>query len=150
VPYNNATIIFKYNAATHILMILAGVPDNNIAWDGLKHDSRDTLYRTPGGAVEAGSTVLVRFRTFHNDVTSVSLRTYDLNASGQSVTPMTLVAADVPCYPAELDQSTCDYWETAIHKASPNNLWYRFIVTDSSKTVYYADNTAHWMRSQYQ
>ncbi|MFT3894824.1 MAG: alpha-amylase family glycosyl hydrolase [Anaerolineales bacterium] len=142
VPFDGAKVTFKYNATTHMLSILAGfTADNNIAWDGLKHDSRDTLYRTPGGAVPAGSTVLVRFRTFHNDVTGVGLRVYDLNASGQRVTPMTLVASDVPCYQAGLEQFTCDYWETAVHQDTPNNLWYRFIVTDGTDVDFYADNT---------
>ena len=55
--------------------------DNNVEWDGLRHDSRDLLYRTPGGAVPAGTPVTLRFRTFHNDVTGVKLRVYDLNAN---------------------------------------------------------------------
>jgi hypothetical protein len=49
----------------------------------VRHDSRDPLYRTPGGAVPAGTPVTIRLRTFHNDVTSVRLRVYDLNASAQ-------------------------------------------------------------------
>src|SRR5690242_6359839 len=57
--------------------------DNNIEWDGVRHDSRDPLYRTPGGAVPAGTPVTLRLRTFHNDVTAVQLRVYDLNANGQ-------------------------------------------------------------------
>ncbi len=143
VPFDHAKVTFQYNASTHVPTILSEGfgPDNDVAWDGLKHDSRDTLYRTPGGAVPAGSTVLLRFRTYHNDVTGVSLRVYDLNTSAQSATPMTLAAADVPCYQEGLEQFSCDYWETAVHQDSPNNLWYRFIVKDGDRTVYYADNT---------
>ena len=141
VPYDNAKVTFSYNASTHVLRVFYFTPDNNVAWDGLKHDSRDTLYRTPGGAVPAGSTVLIRFRTFFNDVTGVSLRVYDLNDSAQSVTPMTQVASDMPCYQSGLEQFSCDYWQASIHKDSADNLWYRFLVTDGSKTVYYADNT---------
>ena len=66
--------------------------DNNVAWDGLRHDSRDLLYRTPGGAVPAGTQVLIRFRTFHNDVASVALRVYDINANGQRIIQMTRAA----------------------------------------------------------
>ena len=36
---------------------------------------------------------------------------------------------------------TCDYLGVTLPNASPNNLWYRFIVTDGSDTDYYADNT---------
>ncbi|MEK7787203.1 MAG: alpha-amylase, partial [Chloroflexota bacterium] len=73
----NAHVTFFYNAASHILVIqsVQGA-DNNVEWDGLRHDSRDPLYRTPGGAVPAGTPVTIRFRTFHDDVTSVTLRAY--------------------------------------------------------------------------
>ncbi len=118
------------------------MPDNNVEWDGLRHDSRDLLYRTPGGAVAAGTDVRIRFRTFHNDVTGVSLRLYDLNANGQKIVPMTLAAEDVSCYQAGLEQSSCDFWEATIHQTTPNNFWYRFIVTDGTDTDYYADNTS--------
>ncbi len=37
--------------------------------------------------------------------------------------------------------SRCDFWEATLPNAAPNNLWYRFIVTDGTDTDYYADNT---------
>ncbi len=116
-------------------------PDNDVWWDGLRHDSRELLYRTPGGAVPAGTAVLLRFRTYHNDVTGVKARVYDVNTSSQQLLPMQLAASDVSCYQDGLP-FTCDFWETTLQYNTPNNLWYRFIVTDGSKTVYYADNTA--------
>ncbi len=143
VPFDHASVFFKYNAATHVLTIFSGfMPDNDIAWDGLRHDSRELLYRTPGGAVPAGTEVLIRFRTFHNDVTGVSLRVYDLNANAQRIINMTPAAADVSCYQPGLEQFSCDFWQAALQEVLPNNLWYRFIVTDGSDTNYYADNTS--------
>jgi glycosidase/fibronectin type 3 domain-containing protein len=143
VPANGAKVIFRYDSLTHVLSISAGhAPDNNVEWEGLRHDSRDTLYRTPGGAVPAGTPVKIRFRTFHNDVTSVKLRVYDLNASGQQVLPMTLAATNVSCYQPDLASERCDFWEVTLNYPQPNNLWYRFIVTDGAKTAYYADNTS--------
>ena len=115
--------------------------DNNVWWDGLRHDSRDTLYRTPGGAVPAGTPVIVRFRTYHNDVSAVALRLYDINAAGQRILPMRLAAEDVSCYQAGLEEYTCDFWAVTLPNETPNNLWYRFIVTDGTDTDYYADNT---------
>jgi len=142
VPVNNAKVSFRYDSNSHVLTILAGhAADNNIEWDGLRHDSRDTLYRTPGGAVVAGTLVLIRFRTFHNDVTGVSLRVYDINANGQKIIKMTPAATDVSCYQAGLESETCDFWQATLNEVTPNNLWYRFIVTDGSDTDYYADNT---------
>ena len=143
VPVNNAKVSFSYDSATHVLTILAGhAADNNVEWDGLRHDSRDLLYRTPGGAVVAGTPVTLRFRTFHNDVTRVQARLYNLNANAQSIVDMSLAASDVSCYQAGLEVETCDYWATTLSNAQPNNFWYRFIITDGSKTVYYADNTS--------
>ena len=142
VPFDGARVTFLYNASTHVPTILAGFqPDNDIAWDGLRHDSRDLLYRTPGGAVPAGTPVKLRLRTFHNDVTAVKVRVYDLNTSSQQFLAMAPAATDVSCYQAGLEQFTCDFWEITLPNAAPNNLWYRFIVTDGSDTDYYADNT---------
>jgi glycosidase len=116
-------------------------PDNNVEWDGLRHDSRDTLYRTPGGAVPAETPVTVRFRTFHNDVTSVKLRLYSLNQSAQQILPMMLAASDVSCYQPGLEAEACDFWAVTLSNTTPDNLWYRFVVADGSDTDYYADNT---------
>ncbi len=137
---------FSYNATTHVLEIqevgTGPGPDNNVWWDGLRHDSRDLLYRTPGGAVPAGTPVKIRFRTFHNDVTAVKVRVYDLNANNQYAIPMQVAASDVSCYETGLENFTCDFWEATLDYPSPNNLWYRFIVTDGTDTDYYDDNTA--------
>src|SRR6185436_8744844 len=141
-----ATVTFSYVASTHVLSIsvVAAGPghDGNVEWNGLRHDSRDLLYRTPGGAVPAGTPVTLRFRTFHNDVTAVSLRVYSLNANGQQIVPMTVAASGVSCYEPGLEAETCDFWQATLANASADNLWYRFIVTDGTDTDYYADNTA--------
>jgi len=43
VPADHAKVSFRYDSASHILTILAGhAHDNNVEWDGLRHDSRDT------------------------------------------------------------------------------------------------------------
>ncbi|PYY18208.1 MAG: alpha-amylase, partial [Acidobacteria bacterium] len=141
---SSAQVTFNYDPSSHMLTIIGGSPshDNNVEWDGLRHDSRDPLYRSPGGAVPAGSSVKIRFRTFHNDVTGVSLRNYDVNAAAEKVVPMQIAASDVPCYQDGLGSHTCDFWEATIKSDVPNNFWYRFIVTDGTSTAYYADNTA--------
>ena len=141
VTVDNAKVTFRYDSTSHVLSISAGhAHDNNVEWDGLHHDSRDTLYRTPGGAVPEGTPVIIRFRTFHNDVTRVTLRRYSVDAGGQSLVNMTLAATDVSCYQEGLED-TCDYWAATLPNADADNLWYRFIVTDGNDTDYYADNT---------
>ena len=141
-----STVTFSYVNATHLLSITVKSPgpqlDNNVEWDGLRHDSRDLLYRTPGGAVPAGTPVTLRFRTFHNDVDKVKVRFYDINAAGQRIEDMSLAASNVSCYQTGLEASTCDYWAYTLPNADPNNLWYRFIISDGTATAYYGDNTA--------
>lgn len=142
VPVDNAKVTFTYDASTHVLTILAGHGlDNNVEWDGLRHDSRSDVYRTPGGAVPAGTSIALRFRTFHNDVTGVKVRFYGVDQGGQQIVPMSVVASDVGCYQAGLEGETCDFWGITTSSAAPDNWWYRFIVTDGTDTDYYADNT---------
>ncbi len=140
-----ATVTFSFDTTNNTPSVdvasAAPSPDNNVEWDGLRHDSRDPLYRTPGGAVPAGTPVIIRFRTFHNDVTAVTLRAYSVNNGAQSLIKMTPAATDVSCYQAGLENSTCDFWAATLTNAQTENLWYRFLVTDGTKTVYYADNT---------
>ncbi len=140
-----STVTFKYTPSNHVLDISVKSPgpspDNDIWWDGLRHDSRDTLYRTPGGAVPAGTSVTLRFRTYHNDVTGVQVRLYDLNAGAQRIENMSLAASDVSCYQPGL-LYTCDFWAYTLSNAAPDNFWYRFIITDGTKKAYYADDTA--------
>jgi glycosidase/fibronectin type 3 domain-containing protein len=138
VPFDDAKMTFSYDGASHVLTILA---PGNVEWDGLRHDSRDLLYRTPGGAVPAGTPVTLRLRTFHDDVTSVKLRLFDVNANAQRILPMQLAAEDVSCYQASLASESCDFWQVTLPNGAPNNLWYRFIVTDGTDTDYYADDT---------
>ncbi|MGQ0602912.1 MAG: pullulanase X25 domain-containing protein, partial [Anaerolineales bacterium] len=143
IPGPGFLVTFSFNSSTNtpsVNVVSTGPkPDNNVEWDGLRHDSRDPLYRTPGGAVPAGTPVILRFRTFHNDVTAVQLRLYDLNANGQRILSMSAAATDVDCYQSGL--ARCDFWAVTLPNDVPNNYWYRFIVTDGTDTDYYGDNT---------
>lgn len=149
VPAAGATTTFSYDSSSHVLTISSVGPgghaqDGNVEWDGLRHDSRDSLYRTPGGAVEAGTQVLLRFRTFEDDVTGVGVRIFSLRTGGAQVLPMTRVAPGVDCFEAALADERCDFWQAAVPASlasQPDNLWYRFVVTDGTDTDYYADDT---------
>ena len=144
VPAAGTEVTFSYDAATHVLTVTAGHgADNNVEWDGLAHDSRSDVYRTPGGAVPAGTPVTLRFRTFHNDATAVSVRWYSLDLGGQQIVPMDVAAAGVDCYDPALETELCDFWQTTVPGDwGSDNLWYRFIVTDGTDVDYYGDNTA--------
>ena len=54
---------------------------------------------------------------------------------------MTRVAADVPCFEEALEDSACDFWQATLANDDPDNIWYRFIVTDGTDTDYYGDDT---------
>jgi len=141
-----ATASFSWDANSKVLSItVAGsgpAPDNNVWWDGLRHDSRSDVYRSPGGAVPAGTPVTLRFRTFANDVTAVTTRIWSLERGGQVLLPMERVASGVSCYQADLADAACDFWQATIPADwGEDNLWYRFIVTDGTDTDYYADDT---------
>ncbi len=144
VPFDGAKVTFRYDASTHVLTISAGHnPDNNVEWAGVKHDSRDPLYRNPGGAVPAGTPVTLRLRTFADDVTAAKVRFYSVDRAGQQIVPMTVAAHGVSCYDPALVSDTCDFWETTLPAGfGEDNLWYRFIVTDGTDTDYYNDDTA--------
>jgi glycosidase len=139
VPAANPKITFSFNAASHVPTVLAAHShDGNVEWDGLGFDSRSTLYRSPQGAVPSGTPVLLRFRTFHDDVTSVRVRLWDVNANAQSFRTMTRVASGVSC----LGTERCDYWQTTIESSQANVYWYRFVVQDGTATAYYGDDAA--------
>ncbi len=144
---NHGQVTFSYVALTHVLTISAASldpsKDNNVEWAGLRHDSRDSLYRTPQGAVPAGTPVTLRVRTFHDDVTGVKARIYSVDRGGAELVRMTRAASGVDCYQADLAGKSCDFWQVTLPGSlGSDNLWYRFIVTDGTDTDYYADDTA--------
>jgi hypothetical protein len=75
VPFDNAKVVFRYDSVSHVLSISSGHGhDSNVEYDGLAHDSRDSLYRVPFGAIAPNTPVTLRLRTFHNDATGVLIR----------------------------------------------------------------------------
>ena len=120
--------------------------DGDVWWDGLGHDSRDAVYRQPQGAVaaapgsiEGGPLIKLRFRTFHDDATSVTLRVYRTNPGREDLVDMQVVASNVPCYTET--SFGCDFWEAEIRSGDLGTIYYRFIVHDGPKTVYYEDDS---------
>ncbi len=139
-------VAFCYNASTHVLKINApckgSSADNNVEYSGLGHNSRDSLYRVPFGAVTPNTPVTLRFRTYHNDVTNVTIRLYDTAIGHEDREPMTLVARDVDCYATAL--STCDYWQFTYTPTALGTVYYRFVVVDGTATAYYSDNAPRY------
>ena len=138
-------VTFYYNSATHeVRHVVEGTRpprtgDDDVFWDGLRHDSRDTLYRVPLGAVPEGAEFLVRFRTFHDDVSSVTVRVWHTGLNAERLYDMQRVAQDVSCY-QDLPFN-CDFWQARIEAGPIGTIYYRFIVRDGSKVVYYEDDS---------
>ena len=136
VPSETAVTI-RYNCADNIVEDSINNPsggaehDNDIWWNDLGHDSRDTLFRTPGGAVEAGTAVTLRLRAASNDLTSAQVRVWDDRINAQMLLNMTLAA----------DDGTYEYWEATVPASStPTIYWYWFIARDGTAVAYYEDD----------
>jgi glycosidase len=107
--------------------------DNDIWWGDLGHNSRDPLYRTPGGAVPTNTPVKLRLRAASGDLTAARLRIWNDRLDSQYMLDMTRVA----------DDGTYEWWEaTAPASAQPTIYWYRFIAIDGTATAYYEDDSA--------
>ena len=110
--------------------------DNEVWWGELGHNSRDTLYRTPGGPVTTGTPVILRLRAAQGDLTQVKLRLYNDRTNVQSLLPMSIAYSD----------GTYDWWEATVPaSADPTVYWYRFIAIDGTDTDYYEDDAARTM-----
>ena len=141
VPADNAPVTFRYDPVSHILQVSSGHGhDDNVEYFGLGHDSQDSLYRTPFGAITPGTTLRLRFRTYHGDVQRVRARVFDTALGRERIQEMAVAASDVSCYDPAQPTETCDLWETTLTPTGPTTLYYRFIVTDGTATAYYADD----------
>ena len=110
-------------------------PDDDVWWDGLGHNTRDDLYRVPGGAVTTGVPVTLRFRTYHNDVTEVLVRVWSTQALAQTLYPMELVAT------TDDEPFGYDYWQATLPAQDVQTvLYYRFIVRDGTDEDFYEDD----------
>jgi len=113
-------------------------PDGAIDEKGLAHDSRSDRYRTPFGAVPAGTPVTLRLRATAGDLTAATMRVWDELGELQALIPMHVVASD-----RTQGEHGYDYWQATIRTAAkPTILWYRFIVRDGPTTRYVEDDPA--------
>jgi glycosidase len=148
VPNECSTTTFTFVSATNAYDVASVAGDcdpghghdNNVEYFGLGHNSHDDLYRVPFGAVMPGTEVILRFRTYHNDVESVRARVWDDAAGGQFFLDLQPVATDVSCYDAAQPDETCDFWQASLTPAQPTTYYYRFIVTDGTATANYEDD----------
>jgi glycosidase len=137
--------------------------DGAIDLAAVLHDSRDPLYRTPGGAVTAGTAVTIRLQTRHDDLTGAHLLLSDSSAAAANRSVAMIVAApSVPCRTAPpdglvgasssgfagepvasggvtSDSGSCDLWEATVPTSVLATIRYRFELDDGAQTAFYAD-----------
>ena len=113
---------------------------SSVNFAALYHNTFDPYYRSQEGAVPAGTTVTLRFRTAHFGATGVSLRVYLFDtASGKTTGPL-----DSPM--DFLENQTVngvlydEYTITYTTPATPAILYYKFVVSNGASTAYYSDD----------
>ncbi len=125
--------VARERVAVNVVKPTSHSADGVIDRDGLYHDSRDLLYRTPFGAVPVGTAVTLRLRAFKDDLTGVRLRVTDDVSGTLTSYPMVLGGSD----------GTYDYWEYTLPTDHATLLWYRFEAADGTARAYYEDD-ANW------
>jgi glycosidase len=99
----------------------------------IRHDSRDDLYRTPGGAVTFGTEIILRLRTPAGDIDFVNLQTYDLRNQLQFTIPMNIATTTADGYV---------FWEATLSAGEETTVYYyRFILQIGEITIFYEDDT---------
>ncbi|HUM48596.1 MAG TPA: alpha-amylase family glycosyl hydrolase [Anaerolineaceae bacterium] len=107
--------------------------DNDVWWDELGHNSRDTLYRTPGGPVTTGTAVTLRLRAASGDLTAAKVRLWNDRTNTQTLLPMSIA----------YDDGIYEWWQVTLPvSADPTVYWYRFLAIDGTDTDYYEDDAA--------
>ncbi|HYX41004.1 MAG TPA: alpha amylase N-terminal ig-like domain-containing protein, partial [Pyrinomonadaceae bacterium] len=124
--------------------VSASVGDGQIQQTALRHDTFDSFYRTPFGAVTAGTSVHLRFRTAQADVQSVTLFYYQFDPATGANTPNSPVSLPMTQTGTRFENGvTYDIWELNLTTPSvPAILYYKFRITDAGATVYYSDSYA--------
>ncbi len=116
--WDDSTILSQW-----ITYTLGPVPDCDVWWAQVRHDTFDPAYREPRGAIPAGTAIRLRLRTAHNDLTRVRLRVWDDRTDTETFYPMSL----------EAQGTIYDTWTVtlpATATAQPTILYYVFELTD--------------------
>ncbi len=116
------------------------VNDGDIQWAGLRHDSFDSYYRSPFGAVSAGTPVTLRFRTIPLDVAAVSVRVYQYNPATQATSGPVDTAMT---YLEDRVENGTNYaiWSlTLTTPSTPAILYYKFRIMDQLDVDWYSDS----------
>lgn len=118
------------------------VSDGSVQPGSLKHDTFDSYYRSPFGAVSAGTSVTLRFRTIPLDVDSVALRVYRYDPATDSTTGPVDYAMTYLEDRVEGGTNYAIWTYTLATPATPGLIYYKFRASDRGAAAYYNDDYA--------
>ncbi len=105
---------------------LTAAADCNIWWNEVLHDTFDTTYRNPIGAVTTGTTVKLRLRVAQGDITGARVRVWDDRTNTETYYDMAWDGT------YDTDPTTYDWWYVDIPVGStPTILYYFFEINDA-------------------
>lgn len=134
-----AVVNTENGTATKPFSLDQSVGSNDIQYLGLKHDTFDPYYRSPFGAVPAGTSVNLKFRTDLLDVSGVFLKVYKYNPQTNTTDP----AAEFPLAFLETrseNGTTYDIYSiNYVAPATPSIIYYKFRVADGASQAFYSD-----------
>lgn len=117
-------LVFVWNWKT--TPTFAASNDCDIWWNEVLHDTFNTDYRNPIGAVPTGTTVRLRLRVAQSDVTSIRVRVWDDRTNTETYYNMSWDGT------FDTDPVTYDWWTVDIPVGStPTILYYFFELNDA-------------------
>ncbi len=127
--------LFVLSFAALLALLSVAVAQETPPFDTARvmHDSRSDLYRVPGGAVPAGTSVTLRFTAATGDLDGVSVRMFTVDSGLQALLPMTL---------ANTTPEGLDIWQAVVETGEQPTVWYYgFLLSKGGSTFYYEDDT---------
>lgn len=140
--YNRYYAVVNTNngTATKPFSLDQTVGSGDIQYLGLKHDTFDSYYRSPFGAVPTGSSVNLKFRTDLLDVSGVFMKIYKYNPQ----TNTTDSAVELPLtYLENRTENGTTYSIYSINytaPATPSIIYYKFRIVDGASQAFYSDS----------
>ncbi|RBW68941.1 amylopullulanase [Bacillus taeanensis] len=106
--------------------------DNAIKQSALYHDTWDSAYRMPFGAVSTGTNVTLRISTEKGDAERASVLLKNYNTGTSKLVSMKKAGT----------QNNKDYWEASVTPGEKGVYGYKFMIGDGSVQAEYGEDTA--------
>jgi glycosidase len=115
------------------------ISTDTIQYLGLKHDTFDSYYRSPFGAVPTGSTVNLKFRTDLLDVSQVFLKVYQYNSQTGTTDPPVEYPLTFLENRTEGSTTYAIYSVNFVAPSTPSIIYYKFRAVDGTAQAFYSD-----------